>query len=99
MNHSPFSRIIDNGHLILRLLNRGELDLADIELDKYLVSLDDIFFEIKSETNLDIEKRQISEQFKEIFTLIEEQKSSVEIELLQFAKVGRATKRYKSNAG
>ncbi|MBW3762574.1 hypothetical protein GL264_17435 [Aeromonas jandaei] len=99
MNHSPFSRIIDNGHLILRLLNRGELDLADIELDKYLGSLDDIFFEIKSETNLDIEKRQILEQFKEIFTLIEEQKSSVEIELLQFAKAGRATKRYKSNAG
>lgn len=99
MNHSPFSRIIDNGHLILRLLNRGELDLADIELDKYLGSLDDIFSGIKSETNLNTEERRILEQFKEIFTLVEEQKSSVEIELLQFSKAGRATKRYKSNAG
>ncbi|MGY3861445.1 hypothetical protein ACW5WN_07515 [Aeromonas lacus] len=99
MNHSPFSRIIDNGHLILRLLNRGDLDLADIELDKYLGSLDDIFLGIKSETNLNTEERQILEQFKEIVTLIEQQKSSVEIELLQFSKAGRATKRYKSNAG
>ncbi|WP_209298276.1 hypothetical protein [Aeromonas jandaei] len=99
MNHSPFSRIIDNGHLILRLLNRGELDLADIELDKYLGSLDDIFSGIKSGTNLNAEERQILKQFKNIFTLIEEQKSSVEIKLLQFSKAGKATKRYKSNAG
>lgn len=99
MNHSPFSRIIDNGHLILRLLNRGELDLADIEIDKYLGSLEDMFSGIKPETNLNTEERQILEQFKDIFTLVEKQKSSVEIELLQFSKAGRATKRYKSNAG
>ncbi|MFE8730115.1 hypothetical protein [Aeromonas hydrophila] len=99
MNNPPLSRIIDNGPLILTLLNRGDLDVADIELDKYLGSLDDIFSGIKSGTNLNTEERQILKQFKDIFTLVEEQKSSVEIELLQFSKAGKATKRYKSNAG
>ncbi|MFB2904334.1 hypothetical protein ACE1BH_05205 [Aeromonas jandaei] len=100
MNNSTLSsRIIENGHLILTLLNQGEFYLANTELDKYLDSLDCFFYEFKPCPKLDIEKNQILEQFKKILALVEQQKLSTKIELLQFSKAGRATKRYKSNAG
>lgn len=99
MDKAPLSIIINDGNQILKLLNQGDLDLADTELDKYLNSLEFIFYEIADDTKLNIEERQVLEQFKKIVDWVEQQKSSVEIELLQFSKAGRATKRYKSNAG
>ncbi|MFB2873635.1 hypothetical protein [Aeromonas jandaei] len=99
MDKALLSIIINDGNQILKLLNQGHLDLADTELDNYLNSLEFIFSEVETDTKLNIEERQVLEQFKQIVDWVEQQKSSVEIELLQFSKAGKATKRYKSNAG
>ncbi|WP_421194722.1 hypothetical protein [Aeromonas jandaei] len=99
MDKALLSIIINDGNQILKLLNQGHLDLADAELDNYLNSLEFIFSEVETDTKLNIEERQVLEQFKQIVDWVEQQKSSVEIELLQFSKAGKATKRYKSNAG
>ncbi|HHQ4677667.1 hypothetical protein NUK42_11970 [Aeromonas veronii] len=99
MSSEHLAKILYDGSLIVELLNTGDLGLATTRLDIYLASLGSTFADIEPGVELDADKKKLLEQFKSILALVEQQKSSVEIELLQFSKVGKATKRYKLNVG
>ncbi|WP_270828723.1 hypothetical protein [Aeromonas sp. QDB20] len=99
MSYNRFPELMTVGRELLTLLENGEVNAAELLIDRYLEMFNDFFQNAKLELVIDIEQQQALLEFQSIYKQVENTKNQTEAALLKISKAGRASYLYKLNLG
>ncbi|BCK63796.1 hypothetical protein ACXRSW_05360 [Aeromonas dhakensis] len=99
MSYNRFPELMTVGRELLTLLENGEVNAAELLIDRYLEMFNDFFQNAKLELVIDIEQQQALLEFQSIYKQVENTKNQTEAALLKISKAGRASDLYKLNLG